>query len=237
MKTYKYEMHCHTSEVSACGHITASELMDVYKNAGYDGVVVTDHFLNGSNRIDKTLPWEEKVHLMEEGYKCALERGKEIGLDVFYAWEISFRGTDFLIYGLDTKWLLDNPDCDKLTLNEFSDLAHAGGGYVVHAHPFREAGYIDMIRLLPRHVDAVETLNACRTDFENEMADQYADNYGLVKTCGTDNHVGKRERFSVLELPERAKSISDIINAIKENKHTISMYEMNNEGKLTNKLA
>lgn len=229
-------MHCHTAEVSACAKGTAVEIIDFYKKAGYDGVVITDHFLNGSNRIDKTLPWEERIYLMEEGYRRAAERGKEVGIDVFYAWEYSFRGTDFLIYGLDTQWLLDHPKYEEATLNEVADLAHERGAFVAHAHPFREAFYIDMIRLLPRHVDAVETLNACRTDFENDKADEYADNYGLLKICGSDNHSGFRDKVAVLEIPERAKSIFDIIEAIKANKHTIGLYNVDENGVLKDKI-
>jgi predicted metal-dependent phosphoesterase TrpH len=204
--------------------------MDFYKKAGYDGVVITDHFLGGSNIINKDIPWEEKVYFMERGYKNALERGKEIGLDVFYGWEFSFHGTDLLCYGLDTDWLLKNPECDKLTLNEYCDIAHESGGFIVHAHPFREAHYIDMIRLLPRKVDGVEIINACRTDFENKLAKEYAENYGLLKICGSDNHRGIQSRLAVFELEKRAESIFDIIDAVKEEKHKISLYSTDENG-------
>ena len=89
-----------------------------------------------------------------------------------------------------------------------------------------------MIRLLPRKVDAVETINACRTDFENSMADQYADNYSLLKFCGTDNHVGMRERLASLELDFRAESINDIMKAVMENRHKIKLYSLTDDGKL-----
>ena len=52
-------------------------------------------------------------------------------------------------------------------------IVRENGGYIVHAHPFREkanAYSIDMIRLMPRDVDAVETYNAHSTDFQNSMA-------------------------------------------------------------------
>ena len=64
------------------------------------------------------------------------------------------------------------------------------GALVFQAHPYREASYIDHIRLFPGCVNGVEVINACRTDFENQMADAYAEAYGLLKLAGSDNHNG-----------------------------------------------
>ncbi len=206
---YKYEMHCHTLQASACSHIDAAELIDFYKAAGYTGVVITDHFFNGNCK----------------------KRGDEIGVDVFFGWEFTYvDGTDFLTYGLDENWLLKNKDCDRLKIVDYCNLVQKSGGYVVHAHPFREAGYIEMIRLLPRNVDAVETLNAGRTDFENKMADQYADNYCLPKMCGSDNHTGMRDRLAVLELDFRAENSAEIIKAVIDGNAKISLANAEADG-------
>ena len=58
----------------------------------------------------------------------------------------------------------------------------------VQAHPFREAGYIDHIRLFPRSVHAVEVVNSNRPEPVNRMADIYAEHYDLLRICGSDNH-------------------------------------------------
>ena len=44
MKLYQFEMHCHTAETSPCGVLTATEVVDGFKAAGYRGVFITDHF-------------------------------------------------------------------------------------------------------------------------------------------------------------------------------------------------
>lgn len=230
MKMYKYEMHCHTSETSACGHIGGAELAEYYKSAGFDGVVITDHFFNGNTTVPRILPWKQKVELFQRGYRAAKKRGDEIGIDVFWGWEVSLEGTDFLTYGLDEKWLLAHKDCDKMKMSKYCESVRKSGGFIVQAHPFREADYIEFIRLLPRHVDAVETINACRTDFENKMADQYADNYGLIKFCGGDNHRGDLPRLAVLELDFRAKNTTEILQAVMRNEHKIGLYETENDG-------
>lgn len=227
---YMYEMHCHTSECSKCAAASAAEQVDFYKSLGFSGLVISDHFLNGNTVIDRSLSWNEKIELFTIGYQNAKKRGAEVGLDVFFAWENSYKGTDFLTYGLDKQWLLSHPDCDKISVSEYCDIVHKSGGFVVQAHPFREARYIEMIRLLPRKVDAVETVNAKRTDFENRMADNYAENYSLTKFCGSDNHnPALQERVAALQLAIKANSIQEIINEVRLNRHNILTYDVSCE--------
>ena len=60
-KTYRYEMHMHTSDSSACGFNTAREMTRSYIEAGFAGVVVTEHFFNGNCSISNELPWDDRV--------------------------------------------------------------------------------------------------------------------------------------------------------------------------------
>ena len=39
--------------------------------------------------------------------------GDEIGLQVFFGWEETFDGQDFLIYGLDKEWMLKHPEMEQ----------------------------------------------------------------------------------------------------------------------------
>lgn len=223
---FKYEIHCHTNLASICGHKTPAQQVDFYKAADFTGLVITEHFFNGNCSISNRLPWRERVDAFCRSYEEASARGKEVGLDVFFGFELSYHGTDFVVYGLDREWLYMHPYCDKYSASEFATVARENGAFVTQAHPFREAGYIEMISLLPRHVDAVETLNANRTDFENSMAEHYADSYGLTKVAGSDNH-GKetQTRIAAILLDEKAESIFDITNAIRENRHKIAIYQ------------
>lgn len=214
MKLYRYETHAHTSEISKCAHITAAEIVQFYKKIGFSGICITDHFINGNTRVPSGLPWRQSIEMFCQGYEKAFDEGKRIGIDVFFGWEHSYAGTDFLTYGLDKEWLLKHPEIIELDINGYCDFVHAHGGFIAHAHPFREAGYIDMIRLVPRKVDAVEVDNACRTDFENRLADEYADNYNLLKIAGTDNHVGQLPRIAGIETSRRLESIEDMIKAV-----------------------
>ncbi|MGN1047129.1 MAG: PHP-associated domain-containing protein [Eubacteriales bacterium] len=221
-KIYNYETHLHTSEVSRCASASASEQVEYYSELGYSGVIVTDHFFNGNCAVPKDLPWKERVELFCAGYRNAFEEGKKRGIDVFFGWEYSFFGTDFLTYGLSPAWLAQNPQIMDMTLKEYCDFVHVHGGLVIHAHPFREANYISMIRLVPRDVDGAEVINACRTDFENRMAKQYIQNYGLLPFAGSDNHSAyAQKKLAGVAFKERIESIEDFVDMIRAGKYKI----------------
>lgn len=57
---YKYETHMHTSEGSACGASSGAEQVEAYYNAGYAGIIITDHF---STVI---VQWTETFHGKKE---------------------------------------------------------------------------------------------------------------------------------------------------------------------------
>ena len=191
---FKYETHLHTYPVSKCGKAGVRESLELYKELGYDGVFVTNHFLDGNINIDASLPYEDKINFYFSDYEYACEMAEEIGIKVFCGVEISYKGTDFLIYGPDKKWYLDNPQIMDMKKSEELELFINNGALVIQAHPFREAKYIDHIRLFPRQVHGVEIINACRSDLENEMAKIYAQNYGLIEFAGSDNHFGKNPK-------------------------------------------
>ena len=156
---YKLETHAHTMEGSACSHIRGADLCRVYKKAGYHGLFITDHFYYGNTAVPRTLPWDEWVHRFCLGYHNAREAGRKLGLDVFFGWESSYYGIDFLIYGLDETWLLAHPQVVDWSVEEqFYEIDRAGG-LVVQAHPFREAPYLPRVQLYPDYVHAIEGIN------------------------------------------------------------------------------
>lgn len=219
--TYRYDLHVHTTEGSACAHNSAAEMAEMYARAGYTGFVVTDHFYRGNTSVPRDLPWEEWVERFHLSWVHASERGKELGLDVFWGWEFSYSGIDFLTYGLGTEWLLAHPEVREIGLTEYLDLVHQSGGFVTHAHPFAEAGYIPYIRLLPHHVDAVEVINAERADIVNARALAYADSYGLIHSGGSDSHTNHWGKLGGVEVDHRLTSVEDLIETLRQRKHTV----------------
>ena len=194
---YLYETHLHTNQGSACGKNSGREMAQAAKEYGYAGICVTEHNWGGNTCIPGNLGWTEWVDEFVKGYYDALEYGEKHDLDVFWGYEAGFDATEFLILGLTPEWLKAHPEIKDATVREQFDIVHAGGGIVVHAHPFREEYYIPEIRLFPEYVDAVEGVNAThschRSKSHNdprfdERAIEYAHKHGLPITAGSDVH-------------------------------------------------
>ncbi len=215
MSQYLYETHLHTAEASACAILSAAEQVRYYKEAGYSGIVVTDHFFNGNTSIPSSLPWEERVDRFYKGYENAKAEGDRIGLSVFFGWEVNFCCTEFLIYGLDKEWLKNHPDILSWPLEEHYRRVHEDGGFVVHAHPYRIRPYIKEIRLFPKCTDAVEVINVGNrnSDFDRKAL-LYARKKRLPITAGTDSH-GIEQLHSGLAFDYKIETITDLINGIK----------------------
>lgn len=185
---YYYETHLHTLPVSGCARWSATEAVKYFKDAGYAGIFITNHFLDDDIPEIRALPYERQIELYFADYEEGLQAGREVGLAVFSGVEVSYKKTDFLIYGLNKQWYLDHPQIDGMPIKDFLSLAKNEGALVIHAHPFREARSIDHVRLYPRSVHGVEIHNGNRSEFENKMAQWYADNYGLLHFAGSDIH-------------------------------------------------
>ena len=212
---YRYETHLHTSLVSACSCFTPREIAEKYARLGYAGIFVTDHFLNGNTTVPRTFGWEARIDLFCTGYRAVKQEAKDFGLSVFFGLEYSYKGTDFLVYGLDAEWLLAHPEIMDMTLREFCAFARNEGGLVVQAHPYREADYIDHIRLFPSDVDGIETMNACRTARENFLAETLAKAYGLSQTAGADIHTRAQKTLAGMEYDKELPSERESVRRVK----------------------
>ena len=69
---YIYETHMHTCQASACGRSPGRDYIQKYIDAGYAGIIITDHFYRGNCGVDRGLPWREFVNRFCSGYEDAL---------------------------------------------------------------------------------------------------------------------------------------------------------------------
>lgn len=194
---YLYETHIHTKESSACAKNTGEEMARACKEAGYTGMIITDHNWYGNNCIDRNLPWEEWVEAFCQGYEDAKRWGNENDFQVFFGYESCYKGTEFLIYGVDGLWLKKHPQIKDASIPEQYKMIHEAGGMVIQAHPFRKEDYIPEIRLFPEWVDGVEGINATHschlsvshnTPEWDDLAIAYAHKHNLPMTAGSDVH-------------------------------------------------
>lgn len=209
---YKYETHLHTFPVSRCSKSSVRESLEYYKELGYDGVFITNHFLDGNINIDKTKPYHEKLRFYFSDYEEGLKIGQELGIKVFLGVELSDHGTDFLVYGLDKQWFWDHPEIMEMEKTAELQLMMDSGALVIQAHPFRDR---NPIRLFPRWVHGVEVGNAHDVE-TNPLALQYCRHYGLIEFAGSDNHRGPGQTaLAGICCQQPISSVEDFIEKVK----------------------
>lgn len=215
---YLYETHMHTSPTSACARVSVREALEFYKSAGYAGVAITNHFIDGN--IDysvRQLSYDERIRFFFEACDEGAEIGREIGLTVFPGFEMSHGGTDFLVYGIDCDWCLAHPEIEEMKKSEALRYMEMDGALIIQAHPFREGGWIDHVRLYPRNIHGVEIFNANRNAFENRLAEQFCENYELIRFAGSDNHVGAAQTlFGGIATEEPLSDLADFMAAVRD---------------------
>lgn len=213
--SYIYETHCHTKISSKCGECSGEELVAHYKQLGYSGIIVTDHFINGNSNVDKTLSWKEQMEFYCKGYEDAKLAGDKASFDVFFGLEYNNEGTEFLVYGVDKQWLIDHPEIMTVDIHGLYRLVNEAGGVMIQAHPFRQAAYIRCLRLFPDCVDAVEAYNAHNVGRANTMAEFYVKTYGLLAVGGTDFHKVSQTQYSGVIVEKKFESVHDYVKLVK----------------------
>jgi hypothetical protein len=128
-------------------------------------------------------------------------------------WEYSYGWAHFLTYGLGKDWLLAHPGLLTWNALDYFDRVHADGGWIVHAHPFREK--VELVHLFPNKVDAVEIVNAGRPDDANRHALDFAASFGLPRTAGSDIHSTREARLCGVKSPRRFADAGDYRAALK----------------------
>lgn len=185
----KIETHLHTSESSPCASIPAREMVHKYVRAGYDIVVVTDHYNDWARQQFSCDTWEDYARQAVKGYQAACEavRNEQLPLRILYGVEIALSGSpnDYLVYGATPEWLSAHPDVCTLSLKELSELVHCDNMLLFQAHPFRT--YCTPAD--PQYLDGAERYNGNpRHDNRNDQASAWIDAHGLSDSSGSDFH-------------------------------------------------
>ena len=218
---YKYELHMHTKEGSACGRYSAREMVHAYHEAGFQGMVITDHFIYGNTSVPSNLDWESRMKLYYDAYLEAKEEAKELDFDVFFGIEHKYtsKGKEILIYGIDLDFLLSHPELETADLETYAKLVHDAGGILVHAHPYRKRDYIDE-SVGPRYdvCDGIEVYNAHDNTETNEKARKDAICMGKFCLSGGDFHGVKGVGAAGMAFETRIKTNQELIDAIRQGK-------------------
>lgn len=211
---YKYELHCHTKTGSRqCGRVEPKEIAKLYKEQGYSGIVVTDHYspltfhpfhgyLNPKRFIDDYI----KAYYEMKEYETN-------DFSVMFGMELRHYATanDYLVYGVDENWLRQQGNLLWLWEKEMCELMHEQGYLVFQAHPFRPG----MTRCKPDYLDGIEIYNGKATKAQNEQAEKWALAHNKLMSSGSDFHVMKQLAKGGIITNHKINNNADLLETLK----------------------
>ena len=214
MPTYKFDIHVHTSETSPCGRVKGADLVHLYKNVGYCGLVITDHYFGDYFRSLPLKSWKDKIDKFLSGYKSAYEEGLKIGFNVLLGMDIRFdeNYNDYLVYGADETLLKNNSEIYKFGLEKFKTFAEDNRLLIYQAHPYRP----NITAAPPKLLDGVEVYNGNpRHNSHNDSALEFAIDNNLKMLSGSDFHQIEDIARGGLMLKQRINTVSELLGVLK----------------------
>ena len=214
---FKVDMHVHTKEISPCSKVYAKRFVMEYKKAGYDGIVICDHFNRKILSLLEGVRWKTKIKNYLEGYRKAKEAGDEIGLQVYLGMELKTpeNNNDFLIYGFDEEFLYNNVNLASKNLDEVKKIVDENNLVMVQAHPYRViCSAVDKSLVHGR-----EVFNGhFNHDSQNNLSEKLLRETGGIATSGSDAHYLCDVGNGGIIFEEKPENIAA---ALREGKYTL----------------
>ena len=212
----KLETHCHSAGGSPCGTTSIDDIVKFYKDAGYGGIVLTNHYdtylkdyygvENDTQVVDRFFALYDELSV-----KCA-----KVGIKTFFGAEvrISCTFTEYMLYGFDRQFLYDNKNLCALTQRELFTLADKNGLFMFQTHPFRngiEAGD-------PKYMHGAESFNGHYHHYNNnDKAEEFCEKNNLIKMSGTDFHHDDQPITAGMMIPDDIETNEQLTKYIKKN--------------------
>ena len=222
MPERKYELHVHTAECDRFATLGGAEIVRRYEEAGYQGIVVTDHyfslffewFKDELSSCHKTI-----IDRYLRGYYAARNEGEKRRFTVLPGAEVRLDScpNDYLIYGLEEADFYRLPllnRCDSVT--ELIETLPEDT-LVVQAHPFRD----NMVVQNPEALFGLETFNSHTETFRNETARAFALHYGKAMTSGSDFHSENDTAKGGILSSQEITSPKELITVLRSGKYRL----------------
>lgn len=209
--SYKYEMHCHTKTVSQCGQTEPKDIVRMYREKGYSGLVVTEHYSPLTFGVNSYKAPKLIDFYLSSFYE--LKKYESEDFSVFFGMELRHFGTgaDYLIYGVDPDWLRKQPNLLVRWEKPVYEMMHKEGYLVFQAHPFRP--YI--LRCNPKYIDGIEIYNGKCNKKTNDKAAKWAEKTGKLVVSGSDFHEEKNLARGGIITERKIKDNKDLVELLK----------------------
>ena len=186
---YKIETHLHTCHSSPCGKVEADTIARLYAEAGFHGIIVTDHFFHYTCRPHCwNIPYQDYFKVFIEGYYQLCRAAEPYGLKIYKGAEVRFdeNFNDYLLLDYPDELLSDPLSVFSMGLKNFSPLCRQAGALLIQAHPFRDKN----TPADPALVDGYEAKNASpRAANHNELTAAFLTQHPhMLQLCGSDFH-------------------------------------------------
>lgn len=206
----KLDMHCHTKEGSLDGQVPLLECIEILKEKGYQGMLVTDHNSYKAYRRYRKLSEKPSDFVVLKG----------IEYDTIDAGHI--------LVIMPTGVRLPILELRGLPVTLLIEIVHYYGGILGPAHPCGEK-FLSIRNTLRskrgaaiyRKFDFIEGYNACEDLDSNNRAMILARKYGLPCFGGSDSHKADCIGLGYTVLEENITSETDLINYILSAKPTL----------------
>ena len=212
---FKTELHCHSKSISQCARVSNEEIINKFTEAGYKTLVLANHFTEGTqNAHGCEGDYQAFVTKFLNAYED-LKKDAEGKLNVLLAMELRFNenSNDYLVFGIDEKFLRENENIFNLNPERFSKIARENGVLFIQAHPFRNS----MTVIRPDFLDGVEVYNGHKGhDSRNQIANMWAERFNLIKTSGTDFHYDHAPANAGILTDYEIKDMGMLVKTLKE---------------------
>ncbi len=222
MKGYLFDTHIHTKQSSTCSRVWAEDIVKRYKELGYDGLIITDHYSEYQFKKHKGVTYDEKVQTYLAGYRAAKEFEDE-NFHIILGMEMRFleNDNDYLVFGFDEDFVLNNDMTQYNDPEEFRPVIEKNNLIMFQAHPFR----IGMTVIDPELLDGVEVFNGHNDhNSSNDIAYRWAEKYNLRMLSGSDFH-GNTKIPGGVYFEEYITDSKQAAKALKEGKYILKEYE------------
>jgi predicted metal-dependent phosphoesterase TrpH len=198
------DLHCHTNPISWDSRLTPDELIELSKEAGIDGVCLTEH----------DYFWDAD--------ECAALAKKHDFL-VLPAIEVNTENGHMLVYGL-THYRFGMHRIEQL-----AQMVEEDGAVMVAAHPYRrympwyELDEADLKRSLEkaaanpayRHCVALETHHGRGALQQNEFSERLRQTLGTAATGGSDAHQASQVGRCATRFERQITSLAELIGELR----------------------
>ncbi len=188
------EMHCHTSNRSACSHVSAVELVRKAFQVGIQAIVLTDHHYMWD---DEELDLLRKESGVPEIFK--IFSGQEVTTSDF---------GDILLYGAEKTY-----EKQKIKLAEIRE--QNPDAAIIWAHPYRNKKIPKPEKLLSPLINGVEIFSSNYTIMEASCALKDWHKHKFTAIGGTDTHAYSYTGSYPTIFDHPVESLSDLVEEIK----------------------